>query len=183
MKKIYILLILVLAVVIIIYANSKVQVSEQKVISAAPALMSQDEAVNPGVTLTMEGETYTLEQKDLNPQTNLDFDNDDLKFAIYTNEGRVSVNFNLTKTGILGKGPVFYSIPEANQESVKVDLNFFNQDRESSRMNKRIIFRKGEIQIEKLTKNQLVFTFKGEGSGMTERGDLFPIEGSINMTF
>ncbi|MFC5625858.1 hypothetical protein [Algoriphagus winogradskyi] len=183
MKKIHLLLFLVLALVIIIYANSNIHFSEQKATVTAPAFMSQDEAVNPGVTLTMEGETHTLEQKDLNPQTDLDFENDDLKFAIYTNEGRVSVNFNLTKTGILGKGPVVYSIPEANQKEIKVDLNFFNQDRESSRMNKRIIFRKGEIQIEKLTKNQLVFTFKGEGSGMTERGDSFPIEGSVNMTY
>ena len=136
-----------------------------------------------GVTLTMEGQTYTMEQKDINPQTTVNFEDDDLKFVFYTNESTVSINLNLTETDILNLGSAAYAIPEVNLGKVKVDLNFFNQERQSSRTNKRIVFRKGEIQIEKITKNELVLTFKGEGSGMMDRENSFPIEGSINIAY
>ncbi|WP_296703583.1 hypothetical protein [Algoriphagus sp.] len=161
--------------------DSNVQSTEEN--EKVQTVYASDMIADPGVILTMEGETHILKQEDLNPQTKLDFERDDLKFAIYTNDGPVSINLNLTQTGILEAGAANYSIPEANQPSVKVDLNFFNQNRESSRTNKRIVFRKGEIKIEKITKNQLILTFNGEGSGMTERGELFPVEGSINMSY
>ncbi|GAA4809661.1 hypothetical protein GCM10023330_15740 [Litoribaculum gwangyangense] len=141
------------------------------------------EKSNAAVTLTMEGETFTMQQQDLNPQPPLNFDGDNIQFNFYTNESIVSIDFNLTNTEIIKKGKASYTIPDANLESVKVDLSFFNKNRDASRINKRVVFKKGEITIEKCTKTELKMSFKGEGSGMTERNLSFPISGSINAKF
>lgn len=154
--------------------------TKERVLSEDTPNLSQKGA---SVVITMEGKTYTMEQADLNPQTELDFENDKLQFVIYTNDSRVTINLNLIQTGLVDAGPKTYSIPEANQPNIRVDLSFYNQDRDASRINKRVVFKKGEVTIEKLSQTELHLTFKGEGSGMTESGDLFPIEGSIHINF
>ena len=50
-------------------------------------------------------------------------------------------------------------------------------------MNKRIIFRKGMITVQKLTEHKLEMTFEGEGSGITEYTKTFPITGAINVSY
>lgn len=145
-------------------------------------VLSEANVAKAAIILTMEGKTYTMEQKDLVPQK-LKFETDSLLYAFYTNDSPVSLNFNLFNTGILENGNVVYTIPEANSGKVKVDLNFFDKKRDASRINKRIIFRKGSIHIKQLTKNSLQMDFKGEGSGMTERSATFPISGSINVSY
>ncbi|MCB0463299.1 MAG: hypothetical protein R2816_07110 [Flavobacteriaceae bacterium] len=143
------------------------------------------EAGNAAVLLKMEGETFTMKQNELNPQQKLDFENDKLQFNIYTNKSTVSINFNLNKTEALKNAPVTYTIPEANSETVKVDLSFFNKNRQvEKRTNKRVVFKKGTITISELTKNSLKMEFAGEGCGMMERSDaLFPISGHINLSY
>lgn len=155
------------------YATDLTQTHQSKITSKAAVL------------LNMEGETFTMSQDDLNPQQKLDFENDKLQFNIYTNKSTVSINFNLNKTEALKNVPVSYTIPEANSGPIKVDLSFFNKNRDvEKRTNKRVVFKKGTITVSKLTKNSLKMEFNGKGCGMTERSDVqFPISGHINITF
>ena len=137
------------------------------------------------VILNMEGQTFTMNQNELNPQQKLDFENNDLQYVVYTNESVVSINFNLKGSETLTKIPRTYTIPDANEGAVIIDLSFFNNDRKvEKRSNKRVVFRSGTITISELTKSKLVMHFEGKGNGMTERSDtLFPISGSIHITY
>lgn len=134
------------------------------------------------ITVSMEGTTHMLPQKELNPVTTT-FETDTLQFVFYTNDNPLQINLNLTNTNILEKGAATYTIPDVNHQKVKVDLNFFNNNRDVKRMNKRIIFRKGIIDITKITENELQMTFEGEGSGMMESGQNFPIRGEAKVKF
>ena len=104
------------------------------------------------VEVTMENQTHTLDQKDINP-VGVTFKNDTLQFVFYTNDAPFKLNLNLNNTDIINKGSATYTIPEANAEHTTVDLNFYNAKREGKSANRRIVFRKGTIHIKKLTKN------------------------------
>jgi len=134
------------------------------------------------IKVTMEGKTHQIQQKELNP-VNITFENDTLQFVFYTNDNPFKLNFNLNNTGILEKGTATFKIPETNSEHTKADLNFFNRNRDVKSMNKRIIFRKGMITVQKLTEHKLEMTFEGEGSGITEYTKTFPITGAINVSY
>ena len=132
----------------------------------------------------MEGETYSL-SKINKEQSKFEFTEDKIKFTLYDSEFPIQINITLTEGDILNgrKTSVTYSLPEANQPAILVDLNFFNKTRESSRINKRILFRKGEIVIEEITQNSLKMQFNGEGSGLRENNISFPIKGFLNVSF
>ena len=134
------------------------------------------------IVVEMEGKIYTMKQQDLAP-IHLNFEQDSLLYALYTDKDAVSVNFNLTHTNILKEGEAHYTLPDVNKGPIKVDLNFFNKERDSKNMNKRIIFRSGTITIKEITKTTLHMSFKGEGSGMMEYGKNFPISGEVNITY
>lgn len=135
-----------------------------------------------GIIVKMEGETHYLKQENIFPQK-INFNKDSLMYYFHTKNSNLQVNLNLTNTNILQNNSATYTIPDANKSQIKVDLSFYNKDRDASRINKRIVFRKGKINIKKLTKNNLILTFEGEGSGMIERKKNFPINGSIKITY
>tara|TARA_R110002073_G_scaffold279026_1_gene442925 strand:- start:180941 stop:181462 length:522 start_codon:yes stop_codon:yes gene_type:complete len=137
---------------------------------------------NAAVQVRMEGKTHMLQQKDLNPIKGI-FENDTLQFVFYTNDNPFQLNLNLNNTDLINKGSATYNIPEANAMKTKVDLNFFNTERAGKRMNRRIIFRKGTVTIKQLTKNNLQMTFEGEGGGMMDSGNNFPISGKVNVSY
>jgi hypothetical protein len=130
------------------------------------------------VSLTMEGETHILDDLDA-IHCKASFENGKIQYLFRKDGNPVSLNLNFTTQAILEKGSAVFEIPDANAGKVVIDLNFFNQDRDSSRTNKRIIFRKGTIRIEQLTRHHLEMSFEGEGGGMTERSKSFPITGKI----
>lgn len=134
--------------------------------------------------ITMEGKTYSLSHLNKD-QSKFEFDENKIKFAWYDSEFPIEINITLTEEAVVKgkKNSVTYSLPEANQPAILVDLNFFNKTRESSRINKRILFRKGEIVIEEITKNSLKLQFNGEGSGLRENNLSFPIKGYLNVSF
>ena len=134
------------------------------------------------VMVEMEGKTFTLHQKEL-VNNILTIKNDTLQFVFYTNENPFQLNLNLNNTDILKQGSATYTIPDINQPKIKVDLSFFNNERDVKSMNKRIIFRKGTLNITKITEHQLQMTFEGEGSGMLEYGKNFPISGEATVNF
>tara|TARA_B100001059_G_C17514835_1_gene417709 strand:- start:6 stop:521 length:516 start_codon:yes stop_codon:yes gene_type:complete len=134
------------------------------------------------LVLKMEGKTYTMEQEDLVPII-INFEENVFQYSIYTNRSPVQLNFILKDSTILRSGSKTYQIPECNRETIKVDLSFFNKNRNSSRINKQVVFKKGTIQIEEVTKHKLVMSFNGEGSGVTDSKNSFPITGSIQITY
>jgi hypothetical protein len=134
--------------------------------------------------ITMEGETYSLNHLD-KEQSKFEFDENKIKFTWFDSEFPIQINITLTEDAVVKgeKTSVTYSLPEANQPDILVDLTFFNKTRESSRINKRILFRKGEIVIEEITQNSLKMQFNGEGSGLRENNMSFPIKGFLNVSF
>lgn len=139
-------------------------------------------AGNHAVEVTMENQVFHIEQENLLPikQT---FTKDSILFLFREDENPFQLNLNLTNTNILDDQKAEYIVPGVNSGNIKVDLNFFNADRDASRINKRVVFKKGTVKIKKLTENNLEMTFTGEGSGMTERGGNFPISGKINVSY
>ncbi len=137
---------------------------------------------NFAVEVTMENQVFHIEQENLLPikQT---FANDSILLLFRAEGNPFQLNLNLTHTDVLDNQSGEYSIPDVNAGKIKVDLNFFNADRDVKRTNKRIVFKKGTIVIKKLTENKLEMTFTGEGSGMIERDGNFPISGKINASY
>jgi len=137
---------------------------------------------NIAVEVSMENQVFHIEQENLLPVKRT-FTKDSILLLFRADENPFQLNLNLTNTNILDAQSAEYSIPDVNAGKIKVDLNFFNADRDVKRTNKRIVFKKGTIKIKKLTENNLEMTFTGEGSGMTERGGDFPISGKINVSY
>jgi len=153
--------------------------NDTKEIASYHNVLTKDSAVE----VTMENEHFTIEQNNLEPTLKTIFTNDSIQLSFWEDGNPIKLNFNLFNTNILEKGSVAYIIPEVNADQQMVDLNFYNKDRDVKRTNKRIIFRKGTINIAKLTNHALQMTFEGEGSGILEYGKNFPISGKVNVTY
>jgi len=152
--------------------------AEKKEVAASTGELSGNFAVE----VSMENKVFHIEQEDLLPVKRT-FANDSILLLFRADGNPFQLNLNLTHTNILDDQSAEYSIPDANAGKIKVDLNFFNADRDVKRTNKRIVFKKGTISIKKLTANKLEMTFTGEGSGMIERDGNFPISGKINASY
>lgn len=133
------------------------------------------------VEVTMENQVFHIRQENL-LSVKSTFTKDSILLLFRADKNPFQLNLNLTHTDILNMQKATFIIPDTNAGKIKVDLNFFNADRDVSRINKRVVFKKGTIEIKKLTESKLEMIFTGEGSGMTERGGNFPISGQINAT-
>lgn len=152
--------------------------AEKKEVAASTGELSGNFAVE----VTMENKVFHIEQENLLPVKRT-FAKDTILLLFRADENPFQLNLNLTNTNILDKQKAEYKVPGVNSGNIKVDLNFFNADRNVKRTNKRIVFKKGIITIKKLTANKLEMTFTGEGSGMIERDGNFPISGKINASY
>lgn len=139
-------------------------------------------SIEKGVVINMGKDKYVMPQEQLIPFS-VKIESDSLSYTLRSNESDVSLSLNLINTGIVKKKRHSYSIPEDTRKSFVVGLSFFNKNKNVSRLNKRIVFRKGIINIEELTKNTLIMTFDGEGSGMRDIKNSFPISGSVNIKY
>lgn len=140
-----------------------------------------DDAAAPMVVVSMEGVTHELKTLNLERSTMTLLENE-IRYYLVQDDSPVSLNFNLSGTNILETGSAVYELPAANHGSEKIDLNFFNKDRESSRMQKRILFEEGTITIEGLNPQRLRMSFKGAGTPLLGK-ESFPIEGSVDVLF
>ena len=134
------------------------------------------------IQVTMEGKTHSILQKNILAKE-VTFDNDTLQFLFRAEGNPFQLNLNLTNTDIINKGNATYVLPEADTHKVTIDLNFFNAKREGAKIDRRIVFRTGTINIEELTKNKMQMTFEGEGWPLLNRKNRFPISGKINVTY
>jgi|GEM_PF-6736744 len=134
------------------------------------------------VEVHMEGDVFRIAQKNLVALKKKVFTNDTIRLVLWEDGNPFQVNINFTHADILQKGSATFTIPEVNDPRTKVELNFFNADRDTDqKMNKRILFRKGTITVKQLTAQQLQMSFKGEGAGMMERTENFAISGELNV--
>lgn len=134
------------------------------------------------VSVSMEDETFRIAQENLESPIVV-IKKDTLQFSLWEDGNPLQLNFNLNNTAILSSGSATYAIPDVNAPKIKVDLSFFNKDRDVKRTNKRIIFRKGTIHITKITEHELQMTFEGEGSGILEYGKNFSISGNVKISY
>lgn len=137
----------------------------------------------PAITVFMESKVYTIQQNNLEPPIKSVFKKDSIFLLFWEDKNPMQFNVNLTGLDLLSSEKATYKIPESNIPKIKADLNFFIANRNVKRMNKRILFKKGIIEIKKITNSKLQLTFEGEGCGMMERGNLFPISGKINVNY
>lgn len=137
---------------------------------------------NYAIEVEMDNQVFRIQQEDLLAQKTT-FTSDSIMFLFREENNPFQLNLNFTQTDIQDNYHSKYIIPDANIAKTTVDLNFFNADRDVSRLNKRIIFRKGIIEVHKLTDNKLEVSFEGEGSGIMENDSSFPISGIINARY
>lgn len=151
--------------------------------NTAPVEATQKNS-SAAVQIVLDGKHYEIAQDKLRKDM-VTFESDKIQFILWNEDYPVRLNFNLHKTDILEKGSAVYKIPEATSLStgVMVDLNFYDKQREGKITNKRVVFKKGEIQITQLTKNKLEMSFSGEGNGLLETTPNFPISGKVNVTY
>lgn len=133
------------------------------------------------VVIRMEGETHVLRDIDWT-QSTVTLEAGEIRFYFAEAGNPVTLNFNLSNTDLLESGAGVYTLPEANAGNAAIDLNFFNRNRASSRMQRRIVFDQGTIDIEVLSRDQLKLTFDGSGHPLMDPAR-FRIEGSISVTF
>ncbi|RMA58797.1 hypothetical protein [Ulvibacter antarcticus] len=138
---------------------------------------------NNAIEVYMEGRVFQIKQENVEPNSKSIFKKDSIFLEFWENGNPLKLNLNLTDTNILEKGHATYIIPDANSPEIMVDLNFYNANRDTKRMNKRIIFRKGIIEIEKISDTQLQMKFEGEAGGMLNFDNNFPISGKVNVNY
>ncbi|MEQ8551285.1 MAG: hypothetical protein RIC06_01650 [Cyclobacteriaceae bacterium] len=152
-------------------------------ISTGSILIQEPAPIKGELTISMEGKDHRIPQLS-STESNIKVEGDSYRFLLRNSEvSPVQINVNITDPELMKSGSNTYNIPEDNSPKILMDLNFFDADREVSRMNKRIIFRKGTITIQSFGKDQLIMKFDGEGSGMREREGNFEISGSISVTY
>jgi hypothetical protein len=147
---------------------------------ALPAAQSRGQS-EPAVVIKMEGATHELHDIDWTVSS-VTMEGEEIRYYLTEDDNPVSLNLNLANTGILETGSATYQLPEANHGEATIDLNFFNRDREGKRMQRRIVFNEGTIEIHELTANSLRMTFAGSGHPLMA-DETFPIEGSVDVRF
>lgn len=135
------------------------------------------------IHVIMDGEPFGITQEQLEPNMKTKFQQDSILLVFWKDGYPFKLNFNLFNTNSLKTGSATFKVPESNAKKQLVDLNFYHADRDTKRINKRIVFRKGTIVLTKIDEHNLQMTFDGEGSGILESGNNFPISGNVNVTF
>ncbi|MCB2048600.1 MAG: hypothetical protein KDE32_10280 [Novosphingobium sp.] len=127
----------------------------------------------------MEGETLSLANIDQRDDAVSDVDGE-RRYFLMSDGSPLQVNFNIKLDAIPASFPATFTLPADNNPNIKVDLNFFNQDRDSSRMKKRIVFSEGSIEVRAMSENALDISFKGAGHPLGAMKEMFPVEGRVS---
>jgi len=152
------------------------------IFSLLTASVQGEEGPAPGAAtwVSMEGQAWDL--GDFGPAGyRVATEGDEIRFTLAGDDYPVSINFNVDRS-VLEAGAASYSIPQANQEHVRVDLSLFNTERPGRRMQRRVVFSEGTIEIAEIAANRLRLSFKGAGHPLMDPVT-FPIEGAIDAEF
>lgn len=132
------------------------------------------------VVVEMEGKVLIIPAVDWQVSTVEDIDGE-RRYLLTAQDMPLTLNLNVKLDAIPTSFPAAFTFPDVNNPNIKADLNFFNQDRDSKQMQKRIIFSKGTINIRAMSENALDISFDGSGHPLT-RSDMFPIKGSAKVS-
>lgn len=132
------------------------------------------------VVVEMEGEVLIIPAVDWLVSKVEDVDGE-RRYLLAAQDLPLTLNLNVKLDAIPTSFPAVFTFPDDNNPNIKIDLNFFNQGRDSKQMQKRIVFSKGTIEIRAMSENALDISFEGSGHPLT-RSDMFPIAGSANVS-
>lgn len=138
------------------------------------------------IVLTVAGNTRTI-SADAREQDVIDFNDYPIK-TVFRKKGQddlqFEINLNLYDTNVRRKVPFTYTLPKDNLMDVVVDLNFFDFEWETeNRMNKRLVFREGQITIHELSEDRIRFGFDGNAGEMLNFEEVFPVSGSVDVVY
>ena len=132
------------------------------------------------MTIEIDGVMHHFKTIDWSRST-VDFGEDKIHIELLEEGNPVNLNLHVHEMSILEKSSGDYKLPDDNKAGPTIYLDFFDKEREGKPANRRIGFTNGEIKINQLSMDKLEMIFDGEGNGMLETGDLFPIKGSVNV--
>ncbi|MCB2077222.1 MAG: hypothetical protein KDE55_05930 [Novosphingobium sp.] len=153
--------------------------------SSEPVASAQAEGSAPGdaqgeVSVTMEGQTLVVPKVDWQVSTVEEVDGE-RRYMLMAQDKPLTLNLNVRLDAIPAALPATFTLPDANNPEVTIDLNFFNQDRDSKRMQKRIIFSQGTIDVRAMGADTLEISFEGQGHPLM-KSDSFPIQGTVSVS-
>ncbi|MCT8328893.1 hypothetical protein [Albidovulum sediminis] len=130
-------------------------------------------------TVTMEGATHDLDPVD-GASSTVTSDDTGVLFYLTATDQPVSINFNLFDRSVLTQGSVDFTLPADNAPKARVELSFFNPEREGRRLQRRIIFSEGTITVRRISERSLALDFDGQGHPLMD-ATMFPIRGTIEV--
>jgi hypothetical protein len=142
--------------------------------AAAPAPVADGEVV-----VAMEGETLTVPKVDWRVST-IENVEGERRYMLMADGSPLTLNLNVKDGAIPASFPATFTVPADNNPNIRIDLNFFNTERDSKRMQKRIIFSEGTIEVRAMSDTALDISFNGRGHPLMKNKEMFAIEGSAN---
>lgn len=77
-----------------------------------------------------------------------------------------------------------YTLPQDHHDQVKIDLNFFDLERQVEKnMNRRLVFDKGTITIHELSADKIHFDFNGQVYELTNNEKRSSVSGRVNVSY
>lgn len=180
MKR-YPILIIMAAFVALACQNSNSSKSESGETGTAAAESMQ----NAAIVLTVDGKTRTISAADREAD-GIVLDEYPIKtlFRTKADNRPFEINLNFYEEGILDLLPITYTLPEDNLNEVKIDLNFYDLEREVERnMQRRLVFDTGTITIHELGAGSIRFAFEGEVHELMRDENRSPVSGSVDVSY
>lgn len=140
---------------------------------------------NAAIVLTVDGKTRTISAAEREAD-DIVLDEYPIK-TLFRKKGdgqQFEVNLNFYERDILGKIPITYTLPQDHHDQVKIDLNFFDLERDVEKnIYRRLVFDKGVIKIYKLSEDNIHFDFEGEVYELTNDESRSSVSGSVNVNY
>ena len=171
MKKI------VLFIVPVLFVACKKEQATKSVVQDTLGLRTKKSSV----TLIIDGKTYVYDHIDWK-KSKIKKEEDLRLRILQAHLPRVEFKFPEIQKA-LSNGEGNFTVPDLDRGLKQLQLKFFDETRVvKNKLNKYIVFRKGEIQA-KLSGNNFTMSFTGEGGPMADKTITFPISGTININF
>lgn len=84
----------------------------------------------------------------------------------------------------LDKIPITYTLPQDHDDHVKIDLNFYDFQREVEKsLNRRLVFDEGTITVHELDRYKIRFDFEGHIHELMNDKNRSPVSGSVDVAY
>lgn len=137
------------------------------------------------IVLTVDGKTRTIGAAEREADT-IHFNGHPIK-TLFRKKGRdhqFEINLNFYEKDILDKIPITYTLPQDNDDHVKIDLNFYDFQREVEKsLNRRLVFDEGTITVHELDRDKIRFDFEGYIHELMNDKNRSPVSGSVDVVY